>query len=1093
MLCTNLQIFAAIEVTSTSDSGAGSLRQAVIDAGDGDEITFSNTLNGAKITLLSSITIDKNLTITGNGALNTFIDGGKNDRVFFITSGTINISGVTIQNGRVTANNAIGGGIINHGTLTLTSSRIRGNSIDYSTENSKTYGGGIYSSGDLTLINCLVSGNSCLSNGGGINASKNLTLINTTITGNKSLNFTTSPGQTVDSKGGGIFFSGGSFYTLSISNSIIWGNYSITDKQVFGNIDIANNSIVEDIALSGNGNFDGTNPANNPMFVETSPYFPSNVPNTLGNYHLQINSPLLDKGNNTFITEITDLDGLPRIKSPNPLLSNNVDLGCYEYQYDKFVTRWKTDNPGDSNDNQIRIPIYRLSVPGKVYDFDVDWGDGSPIETFLAILVNEQIEHTYSQPGTYTVSISRDFHRILFNGTGDAQKLLAVLNWGNLKWSSMNSAFEGCSNLTIEAADLPNLTDVTDLSEMFKGATSVNSGLENWDVSSVTNMSSLFNGATNFNGDISGWGVQNVTSFSGMFKGATSFNKNIGGWNTASALGMDGMFQDATSFNRYIGNWDVSKVKGFMYMFQNATAFNQDIGKWDISGADSVAYMFSGATSFDQDLGDWNISNLSNFSRPASIAGANLMFDGVTLSTENYDKLLIGWNTLNTAAGETAIPTDIRFSGGNSTYCAGASAKASLLSNKRWTITDGGVSNNPPTAICKNITVSLDTNGNAIILPSDIDGGSYSCNTITLSISKNTFDCSNLGANSVILTVTDANQNTATCTSTVTIVDETAPTAVAQNLALDIVNGNLTITPDQVNNGSSDNCGIASMSLDKTSFDCSNIGENTVTLTVTDSSGNKDTTTATVTVSGIKSEFTSNSNRVCRNTPINFTDTSITYGAATVSSWNWDLGDGTTSNLQNPSHSYDLPGNHIVTLTTIDSNACQNTATKTISVNPPKANFVLSPATGSIIPHTVFFTDQSILPDTWSWDFGDGSTSTAQNPIHNYTSFGDFTAKLVVTDTIYGCSDSLEKTIKIAKPNSNFTSNDENNGLVFGCGPLTVNFEDTSTVSGNDTINSWLWDFGDGTTSTEQNPVYTYEKSGVYTVSLTTQLAITGF
>ncbi|MCF6307906.1 MAG: PKD domain-containing protein, partial [Flavobacteriaceae bacterium] len=508
-----------------------------------------------------------------------------------------------------------------------------------------------------------------------------------------------------------------------------------------------------------------------------------------------------------------------------------------------------------------------------------------------------------------------------------------------------------------------------------------------------------------------------------------------------------------------------------------------------ISGADSVAQMFSGATSFNQDIGNWDISGLNN-SRPASIAGANNMFAGVTLSTENYDSLLIGWNSLD--PGETLIPTNISLSGGNSTYCSGAAARNNLSTVKGWTITDQGSSTELPNAICMDIIVLLDSNGNATITADQLNNGSGdSCGTATLSISNSTFNCSNLGENTVQLTITDSNGNTSTCNAIVTVKDEINPIVITQNITVQLdSNGNGLITTALVNNGSSDNCEIASMSLDKTTFDCSNVGDNTVILTVIDTSGNEATATATVEVLGVQAAFTTDSNAVCRNIVINFTDTSTASGSETITSWLWDFGDGNTSSVQNPSHSYGIPNVYVVSLTTTSSNGCESTTSTSITVHPPIADFTLTPEIGCETPHTVFFTDLSTQPDIWLWEFGDGSTSTAQNPVHNYTTYGDFPVRLWVQDTIYGCSDIKERLVKVAAVQTNFTLNGTTNA--FGCGPLDVNFVDTSVILGNDTIDTWLWDFGDGESSTEQNPTHIYEQPGVYSPTLTTILAITG-
>ena len=111
------------------------------------------------------------------------------------------------------------------------------------------------------------------------------------------------------------------------------------------------------------------------------------------------------------------------------------------------------------------------------------------------------------------------------------------------------------------------------------------------------------------------------------------------------------------------------------------------------------------------------------------------------------------------------------------------------------------------------------------------------------------FDCTNIGDNNVTLTVTDVNGNSADAVAVVTVEDNSAPTVIAQNITVELdASGNATITADQINNGSSDNCEIESMSLDVTSFDCTNIGENNVTLTVTDVNGNSANATAVVTV-----------------------------------------------------------------------------------------------------------------------------------------------------------------------------------------------------------------------------------------------------
>ncbi|WP_175017403.1 ExeM/NucH family extracellular endonuclease [Rasiella rasia] len=155
-----------------------------------------------------------------------------------------------------------------------------------------------------------------------------------------------------------------------------------------------------------------------------------------------------------------------------------------------------------------------------------------------------------------------------------------------------------------------------------------------------------------------------------------------------------------------------------------------------------------------------------------------------------------------------------------------------------------------PVAVCQDITIQLDAAGNATITASEVDGGSTdNCGIASISVSNDTFDCTNVGTNNVTLTVTDVNGNVGTCIAVVTVEDVTAPTAVCQDItvALDAT-GMATITASDVDGGSTDGCAIASLAVDITEFDCTNLGENTVTLTITDVGGNTDTCTAIVTV-----------------------------------------------------------------------------------------------------------------------------------------------------------------------------------------------------------------------------------------------------
>ncbi len=155
-----------------------------------------------------------------------------------------------------------------------------------------------------------------------------------------------------------------------------------------------------------------------------------------------------------------------------------------------------------------------------------------------------------------------------------------------------------------------------------------------------------------------------------------------------------------------------------------------------------------------------------------------------------------------------------------------------------------------PVAICQDITIQLDDSGNASILATQIDNGSNdACEIASLSVLPNSFICSDVGGNTVTLTVTDNNGNTSTCTSTVTVEDNVPPEASCQNITIQLDrNGEASIVPLDIDNGSNDACGNVSLEASKTDFTCSDLGNNNVVLTVTDVNGNSSTCNANVLV-----------------------------------------------------------------------------------------------------------------------------------------------------------------------------------------------------------------------------------------------------
>jgi gliding motility-associated-like protein len=161
-----------------------------------------------------------------------------------------------------------------------------------------------------------------------------------------------------------------------------------------------------------------------------------------------------------------------------------------------------------------------------------------------------------------------------------------------------------------------------------------------------------------------------------------------------------------------------------------------------------------------------------------------------------------------------------------------------------------------------------------------------------------------------------------------------------------------------------------------------------------------------------------------------------------------------------------------------------NTGAFDLVFRPIISRFNASPIIGNSLPHSVSFTNTSVCTKRYSvWNFGDGSTSTNQNPSHTYTNYGEYTVRLKVQDSIIGTSHFVNKVayIKISAPVADIGGPASG---YFGCAPLSANFVDASIANGAPIV-SWLWDFGDGTTSTDQNPSHTYNTPGNYSVSLT--------
>lgn len=212
---------------------------------------------------------------------------------------------------------------------------------------------------------------------------------------------------------------------------------------------------------------------------------------------------------------------------------------------------------------------------------------------------------------------------------------------------------------------------------------------------------------------------------------------------------------------------------------------------------------------------------------------------------------------------------------------------------------------------------------------------------------------------------------------------------------------------------------------------------------------------------------------VCAHQPVQFTDLSVP-----ADEWNWDFGDGGSSILQNPVHSFNDTGYFTIRLIAFN-NGCPDTMTKTnyIYVLPPIARFNITPDCNNRLRFT--FTDQSVVPISWEWDFGDATTSILQNPVHIFPALGNYNVRLIVTNG--GCRDTLIRPVNAIDENPDFTAS-----TTTACRIADIIFTATNINTAN--IANYFWDFGDGGTLNTAVPVanHVYINSGTYTVTLTT-------
>ncbi len=277
------------------------------------------------------------------------------------------------------------------------------------------------------------------------------------------------------------------------------------------------------------------------------------------------------------------------------------------FRFDKWTGSWNgTENQVtitmDSNKNIIGNFV-KLDLDLDGITDDIDQCENTPVNSALVSSTGCKIDLFYYAENGVTI------------------KALEIAEVG------MQDEFNGNTYTVVDKTQLKNMIDngqdisyvvtskITDMQGLFQMVGNDDEDYEygditHWDVSNVTNMIDMFAGAKYFNQDLSNWNVSNVTHMTYLF-GSTSFNYDISNWDVSNVEDMRLMFH-VSPFNKPIGNWDVSKVDNMQGMFAGNYSFNQDISNWDVSNVVNMKNMFLNATSFNQDLSSWDVSNVSD-------------------------------------------------------------------------------------------------------------------------------------------------------------------------------------------------------------------------------------------------------------------------------------------------------------------------------------------------------------------------------------------------------------------------------------------------------------------------------------------------
>ena len=284
-------------------------------------------------------------------------------------------------------------------------------------------------------------------------------------------------------------------------------------------------------------------------------------------------------------------------------------LHSAQAQSSPFITRWDLSKPGDA----ATTLTFGVATAGTVsYTWQQVGGAASGSGTFSGSTLT-----ITNLPANATIDLSIDpvnFQRIIIGYGTDRQRLTEIKQWGTVAWSSMERAFEGCSNMALTTTDVPNFAAVTNMSYMFASCSTFNQSVSNFNTAAVTDMSDLFAFCRAFNQSVSNFNTDKVTSMNYMFHGCNNFNQSVSNFNTDKVTDMSNMFFDCNVFNQSVSNFNTEKTANMSYMFYGCKTFNQSVNNFNTAAVTNMSAMFYGCKIFNQSMSNFNTTKVTNMS-----------------------------------------------------------------------------------------------------------------------------------------------------------------------------------------------------------------------------------------------------------------------------------------------------------------------------------------------------------------------------------------------------------------------------------------------------------------------------------------------